>query len=222
MKKPKRPQSGKCGNEVWRIGQHGPVCYPLVIPVNPRTPAQVAVRDNVRALAVRWHKLAEEQRALWIKEASGHPSKIRLHQRGALAGWNLFHKLNLALAYYGREQLDVPSRRPRFPQLAVSGLVITNGPGGIRISLACPRDPGDHTVLSASFSTSARRTTWTDYRFFAFCPAPADGSADITARYRAVFGVPLIGSKVFLQAKQMIDGWEDEPKEFSAVVPPPA
>ena len=203
-------------------GQHGPVCYPLVVPANPRTPARVAARDNVRSLAVRWHQLSEEQRVLWIEEGSGHDSKTRLHQKGARSGWNLFHKLNLTLAYYGREQLDVPTRCPRFPPLAVSALVITNGPGGIRIMLVCPGDPGDHTIPSASVPTSARRNVWTDHHFFPFCPAPVGGSADVTACYRARFGVPPIGSKVFLQAKQMIDGWEGEPQEFSAVAPPPA
>jgi hypothetical protein len=222
MKEPERPQSGKRGEMVWRRGQHGQVSYGLVIPTNPRTAVQVAVRDIMRALAVRWHELTENQRLLWIKEASRHLSKTRLGQSGALAGWNLFQKLNLALAYYGRQQLDVPTKRPRFPQLAVAGLVITNGPGGIKISLICPGNPGDHTVLSASFPTSARRKVWTDYRFFTFCPPPECGSADVTARYRARFGVPPIGSKVFVQTKQMIDGWEDEPQEFSAVVPPPA
>jgi len=222
MQDPDIPRSGKCGNKVSRRSQHGQLTYDLVIPANPRTPPQVAVRDIRRALAARWRQLSENQRVRWNEDAAKHQSNPRLHQSGPLTGWNLFHKLNLPLAYYGRPQLDLPSPFPRFPRPAVSALGITNGPGGIKITLTCPHDPGEHTVLRASFPQSARKKAWTDFRFFAFCPAPVSGSADITALYTSRFGFPWIGSKIFLRVNQMIAGWEDAPRDFAAVVPPPA
>jgi hypothetical protein len=36
-----------------------------------------------------------------------------------------------------------------------------------------------------------------------------------TARY----GVPPVGTKVFVSVNQMVDGWEDRPVTFSAIVP---
>ncbi|MGD0262637.1 MAG: hypothetical protein ABSD29_22965 [Verrucomicrobiota bacterium] len=36
----------------------------------------------------------------------------------------------------------------------------------------------------------------------------------------AAFHTPRAGSKVFLQANNIIDGWEDEPVQFTATVPP--
>jgi hypothetical protein len=37
------------------------------------------------------------------------------------------------------------------------------------------------------------------------------GSADITALYTARYGVPPVGKKVYVQANQFVDGWEDLP-----------
>jgi len=51
------------------------------------------------------------------------------------------------------------------------------------------------------------------------CPVPAGGSADITSLYTARYGVPPVGTKVFVSVNQMVDGWEDRPVTFSAIVP---
>jgi hypothetical protein len=51
------------------------------------------------------------------------------------------------------------------------------------------------------------------------CPTPLLRSADITGLYAAKFGAPPVGSKVFVTVAQFMDGWEDMPSEFSAIVP---
>ena len=45
------------------------------------------------------------------------------------------------------------------------------------------------------------------------------GAADITALYTAKYGAPPAGKKVYVQVNQFINGWEDLPVEFSAIVP---
>ena len=98
---------------------------------------------------------------------------------------------------------------------------MTNVANVIKISLSCPNEPGNYTILRASLPLSARRTACTDFRVIGFCPPPVRGSTDITALYTAKFRAPRVGSKLFLQANQIIDGWEDTPREFTAIVPPP-
>ena len=43
--------------------------------------------------------------------------------------------------------------------------------------------------------------------------------SDITDLYVARFGVPPAGTKVFIRTQQHINGWDDLPKQTSAVVP---
>ena len=222
MKEHDIPRSGKRGDRVWQRGRHGQYSYPLTIPANPRTPAQRTVRGVFGEVSARWRKLTEAQRQLWCVAARTVKSKPRLQQGGPLFGCQLFVKINAALAYYGRPQVDEPPPRPRFPQLAVSGVVITGQAGVIRIRLVCPGDPGDHTILRASAPQRARRETCTDFRFIGFCPAPVGGSVDITERYVARFGVPRPGTKLFFRFNQLFDGWEGKERQFSAIVPAPA
>ena len=51
------------------------------------------------------------------------------------------------------------------------------------------------------------------------CPVPAQGSCDITSLYTAKFGVPAPGAKVFVSVHQMVNGYTDVPRRFSAIVP---
>ena len=57
------------------------------------------------------------------------------------------------------------------------------------------------------------------FRFLGLLPAPVDDWSDITALYVARFGVPTLGTAVFIRTRQQIDGWMDLPKVTSAIVP---
>jgi hypothetical protein len=220
MKHPTARESGKCGGIVHQLARHGQISYPFKPPTNPKTPAQVADRKSWRAVNARWPKLTPEQRGTWIAFASTINSNPRLAQSGPLTGYQLFMKINPTLVYWGKPQVDLPPPYPQFPQLAVSSLSVTNVANVLKISLRCATDPGDCTVLRASAPQRARRETCTDFRIIGICPAPVQGSADITALYVAKFGLPPVGSKLFLQANQMIDGWQNDPRQFTAIVPP--
>ena len=51
------------------------------------------------------------------------------------------------------------------------------------------------------------------------CPTPAQGSSDITSLYVARFGIPSVGSRVFVKANLVTDGWQGIASLFSEVVP---
>ena len=123
-------KSGRCGALVWQRNRYGQICYPAFVPFNPRTPAQVAVRGNFRAVSARWRTLTQEQRDVWIAVARTQWSKTRLFQRGRLTGCQLFVKTNVPLANQGKPQVDVPTegrRQPeecrKLPQPAFPGLL---------------------------------------------------------------------------------------------------
>ena len=116
--------SGKCGNTVWQRARYGQICYAAFIPINPRTPAQVAVRGTFGAVSKRWRTLAKEQQRLWIAVASTIMSRPRLGC-GPLTGFNYFVKVNVALANRGLPQVDLPPERWQSPQQPVSSLCHT-------------------------------------------------------------------------------------------------
>jgi len=56
------------------------------------------------------------------------------------------------------------------------------------------------------------------FPFLGLLPAPVDGWSDITALHVARYGVPVVGTAVFIRTCQHIDGWTDLPKVASAFV----
>ena len=108
-------KSGKSGDIVWQRARYGQICYPAFIPFNPRTPAQVAVRGNFRAVSARWRTLTQEQRDVWIAVAWTKWSKPRLGT-GRLTGCQLFVKTNVPLANQGKPQVDLPLEYSQSPK----------------------------------------------------------------------------------------------------------
>jgi hypothetical protein len=213
------PQSGKRGLYVWQGGRYGQISRILVIPANPRTASQTSVRAILSRVATAWRGLQESQRAAWTAAASGVNSVSRLGQRGPLTGQQLFNKINCNLAQFGQEQVDAPPARPQFSVLAPQNLVITNTGGEVALKLACPTSPGENTIVRGSKPVSQGYGKWTDFRILGTCPAPALGAADITSLYTARYGAPPVGTKVFIRVSQLVDGWEDQPVTYAAVVP---
>src|ERR1039458_1086308 len=109
-------KSGRCGVLVWQRNRYGQICYPAFVPFNPRSPAQVAVRGNFRAVSARWRTLTQEQRDVWIAVARTQWSKTRLFQRGRLTGCQLFVKTNVPLANQGKPQVDLATKGRRQPE----------------------------------------------------------------------------------------------------------
>jgi hypothetical protein len=108
---------------------------------------------------------------------------------------------------------------PQFGNLAPQNLVITIASGVIALRLTCPNDPGQNTTVRGSAPVSQGRETCSGLRVLGMCPAPAQGSANITGLYTAHYGVPPASMKVFVSVNQVVDGWEDHPVTFSAIVP---
>ena len=212
------PQSGKRGLYVSQNGRYGQISRALVTPANPQTPAQMSVRAILARVSARWRSLQESQRAAWRAASSGVNSVSRLGS-GPLTGLQLFNKINCTLVQFGQEQVDAPPARPMFPSLAPQNLVITNTGGAIALKLTCPNDPGQNTIIRGSKPVSQGFEKYTDFRVLGVCPTPAQGSANITGLYTARYGVPPVGTKVFVRVNQVVDGWEDLPLTFCAIVP---
>ena len=70
------PQSGKRGLNVSQAGQFGQISRTLAILENPRTPAQMTVRDNLSRVAARWRTRTEPQRVEGMAAASAVQSTI--------------------------------------------------------------------------------------------------------------------------------------------------
>jgi len=213
------PQVGKLGLTVTWHGRNGQIRRILAIPKNPRTDRQLEVRDLLLQQARRFDALTDVQQDAWNVAAAGFHSTPSLGQSGPLTGLQLFVRVNCKLGLLGQDAVDAPPVAPQFPSLAVQSLVITNTAGVIAVKLACPTNPGESTVLRASPPQNSAIRACRNFRIIGICPAPADGSADITALYTAEFGAVPAGKRLFVRASTMVNGFESLPRQFQARVP---
>ena len=213
------PQTGKLGLTVTWQGRNGQVRRTLAIPANPRTDAQLTVRDLLVEQVRRFDGLAEAKQNAWNVAGRDYRSVASLGQSGPLTGEQLFVRVNCKLALLGQDTVDVPPVSPQFPTLAPQALVITNTSGTITVKLTCPTDPGQATVLRASPPQRSAVRACRNFRIIGLCPAPAQGVADITTLYVAKFGAVPAGKRLFVRASTMVDGFESLARQFQARVP---
>ena len=213
------PQSGKVGTVVNMATRFGQVQRQYVKPKDPKTPAQMMVRGNLARVSGRWRAITEEQRQAWTAGGRDAETQRRLGRSSYLTGSQFFNKINCARVAVGLEQLDDPPKLPEFDANPVGDLSITNSRGTIALKLSVPSAPAEHTLVLGAAPCSAGRSSTRHFVFLGFLSSPVRGVSDITDLYVARFGVPPVGTKVFIRTQQHIDGWTDFPKQTSAIVP---
>jgi hypothetical protein len=213
------PQSGKVGNVVNLRTRYGQVQRQYTIPKDPKTPAQLRIRANLGHVAPRWRELTQEQRNAWTLAGQDDETRHRLGRSAPLNGFNFFLKINCSRAALGLDQFDLPPPIPQFHENPVGDLSATNDHGAIALKLWVPSAPAQYTVVWGAAPCSAGRSSTRHFNILGFLPAPVEGVSDITDLYVAMYGPIPARSRIFIRTHQHIDGWEDLPKQTTAIVP---
>ena len=213
------PQSGKVGNTVNLRTRFGQIQRQYTIPKDPKSPAQMRIRSNLGHIAPRWRELEQEQRDAWTLAGQDAETRHRLGQSAALKGFNLFLKLNCSRAALGLSQFVVPPPLPQFGANPVGDLSATNDHGVITLKLYVPSAPAQYTVVYGAAPCSAGRSSTQHFNILGFLPAPVEDMSDITDLYVAMYGRVPARSRIFIRTQQHIDGWDDLPKQTTAIVP---
>lgn len=213
------PTINSIGSQTYWLGRNGQIVRARTVPSNPSTDPQVTQRAVLTAASRAWDALTDIQRSAWRAAAANVQSRATLGMSGPLTGIQLYIKLNATLATFGQPAIDAPTPVPPFPDLAPVSLVITNTSGVIAIKLICTGDPQEITILWSEKPAKAGRFVPPELVIIGTCPAPVAGSANITPLYTERFGVPVVGSRIFVGANQFLDGWQSAVRIFDAVVP---
>jgi hypothetical protein len=214
------PQSGKRGLTVSLETRNGLASRALVIPSNPQSDAQLRVRAFLASVTSKWGgELTQAERDAWTAEAVQHNSRARMGQSGPLTGLQLFAKINCALLVIGGDVITTPPAKAVFDPLPVTGLVITNTADVIALKLTAATAPPDGTMLWGAKPCSAGISKSPGVVLLGTLGSPSSGAIDITSAYTGRYGSPAVGKKVFVKVVQNINGWEDVPRAFSAIVP---
>ena len=213
------PQSGHLGTYISYRNRFGQFRRRYVVPKDPHSPAQMSVRARFAQVSARWRALSDEQRAAWIAAATEVLSRSRLGKSGRLTGCQLFVKINANLDFIGQDQVDVPPAQPQFGQNPVGALIITNTRGAIALKLSVSTEPTGPILVWGTIPCSAGASFPGRFTFLGLLPSRTGSNSEITKLYVDKYGQPPVGKRVFIQTCQQINGWLDDPKRTTAVVP---
>ncbi|MCX6927965.1 MAG: hypothetical protein NT154_32865 [Verrucomicrobia bacterium] len=218
MKELDVPKSGKRANSVSYRTRFGQITRQLVVPHDPRTAVQVSRRAAFGRARFLWGKLDDVQRAAWNDTASGARFRPGLNPSGSLSGYLLFVKINCNLAAIGSPMVSDPPELPLFGANPVGPLIITNIRGEISIKLRVFGKPTQQIIVLGVKPCSQGITYVDHFTILGLAPNSVRGVIDITALYVAKYGVPRPGMRVFIRTMQQINGWQELPKQISAIV----
>ncbi len=222
MKMQSIPKRGRKGSVIYSETRHGKVARAYVPPRNPRTAQQQDHRHNVRAVSARWGMLTPEQRSAWCVAAAGRYFINAEGRQVRLNGQNFFVSLNVRRADLGLPQFDLPPPEPVFSLNPVDELVATFTGGRFTLKLRVPGPTTQYTLVYGAAPVRSAVRYVHHFPFLGLLPPPKDGWSDITELYVARYGVPKVGTAIWIRTCQHIDGWTDTPKVARARLLAPA
>jgi hypothetical protein len=138
-------KAGKSGNVVWQRNRHCQISYPYCIQANSRTIDKLHIRASFGSVSTRWRTLTEEQRVSWCGAGKKRKTRRRLGLCWPLPGFNYFVKINVALAYRGQAQTDLPTEDSPRPGTSVPNLSLTLLPQAHQPSTESPHPAPEST-----------------------------------------------------------------------------
>jgi hypothetical protein len=213
------PTSGSIGKQTYAVNRGRQVVRVRAIPSNPKTPAQLNARANLTTASKAWDALTDEQRAAWREAAKAVMSKSRLGQKATLTGNQYYVQVNAAIAEMGGAAVTDPPATPSFSGTNCSELVITNAAGTITLKVSTTDQPPDDTELWGAPPVKPGVNRAPGMVYLGTLDSPANSAVDISTAYKARFGSPAVGSRVFVEVREMELGIKGETLQFQAVVP---
>jgi hypothetical protein len=216
------PRSGKCGQTVAFQSRFG-LCLRQHVPQKAGlTPARQHSCAVFGGNSRKWSaRLSDEQHDRWILAGAQVMSHPRLAQKGPLTGQQFWQAISTVRAIVGfPETLEVPAR-PVFSRSNVGRLVSENGADGVRLYLVVSGELNEDIMVFGQEPCSRGRYKRRNVSYLGLLPPPVGGLSEITHLYKAKFGEPRPGQKVFIVTCQEKDGWKGLDLETSATVPEP-
>ncbi len=214
------PKSGRFRNVVAFRSRFGLCLREWVTPRNIVTPARDHMHAVFGSASQMWGgKLTQAQRDRWSLAGGEVMSHPRLAQRGPLTGEQFFTGINSVLGCVHLPPVWEPPARVVFNLSPVRQLVITNNEDGVRLFLRLAAAPTEDIMVFGQEPCSAGRNKRRNVSYLGLLPPPVGGLSEITDLYKARYGEPRPGRKVFIVTCQQKNGWKGLDQEASEVVP---
>lgn len=182
--------SGKAGTVVFVKGRDGTYVRPRIKPANPNTPAQEAVRNNLRRAAIAYRTMTPTQVAAWKNYAlSQHVDNPQVGHNPNKTAINAF--VELAAKFLQVNPTGTIPLTPPTSSFAGDNLAITAsaGVGKVTFATLTPNSANTKTELMLQKLTSPNRTPqphkYVSKGFVAFASGSLSADVNVPAGYYA-------------------------------------
>jgi len=190
---------GSIAGSVFGRNANGATIRNRTTPVNARTAAQVAVRNNLAGVAASWRDLTDAERDGWIAAAPSFPYTNRLGQPSQYTGQQLYNTLNMGLVSIGTAVItSAPTPESTFGVIGTT--VMDNSDSEVEAQVSVP--PGAlwtvQAFSSGPVSPGVMRPNSVTFRLVKSFPGD-DLTNNLFTEYTALFGPLVPGQKAFFK-----------------------
>jgi len=211
------PRSGSYQGMTASRNRFGQYMRTRASPVQPRTPAQLNQRARMTTNAAAWRGLTDAQRAGWADLGSNISRTDSLGSAYTFNGFMCFCSVNNNKLDAGDAALtDAPAIVT--PGDLISATVTLTAASFSIAYTATPLAAGVKLFVFASPQRSAGVKFNGDYRLLAVSAAAAASPFVALASYTAKFGVPVVGTRIFISLQTYQGGFKGSPFNVSQVV----
>jgi hypothetical protein len=191
---------GKVSGNVYAKNKGGAYSRVRVIPANPKSVDQEAVRANFTALSQAWRGLTQTQRDSWYQASINFPRKNRIGDVHNLSGNALYNALNRNLFDVGLSAIATAPTPASVGTVSIASVVADNSAQTLVITLDAVVPAGTRLKIFASATLSAGiNSVGTKLRQIDTAAVGAGVALTETTAYLAKFGaIGAVGSKIFI------------------------
>ena len=194
--------SGKLGGHVFSSGKSGASVHTASKARNPQTVSQSAVRSRFTKFTQGWRNLSETQRDSWYDAESSFSRTNRFGDVVFLSGKNLYESLNTNRAIMGLGVIDLAPMPGEIPKNIVTRVEFNSSFTNLAI-VGNFENSIDYVIVATKGLSQGVRNFKNEIRIIGIGRSSTNGQSiivgsDQMASYRAEFGEPVAGTKIFV------------------------
>lgn len=191
--------SGSAGGTTASRNRSGGYFRNKAIPTNPDTIFQQAARSILAAFSQAWRGLTQAQRDAWNGAVNNFISTDVFGVGRRKTGKNLYTALNANLASVALAGISAPPFPVAVPSAGVSAVVIAVGAGTFTVDFTDPAATETIQVWATAPLSAGVGYAKNQFRQIAAVTGGAGSPLDFSLAYQSKFGVPPVGTKVFVK-----------------------
>lgn len=199
---------GSVNGTVYSRGIGGLYMKNRVSPINPQSTRQSAVRAQLSSLAASWRSLTDAQRDTWKAQVENYPATNRLGETYIPSGYQLYMTINSTLNAAEESLLTTPLAPASFGESVLDSLTITLTAGvftEMNVAMTTPIVTGEKLIFELTGSLSQGISSPSAGLFKKVTVSAAAGEEYVvTSFYNDVYGIPTLGSRVFVKVYKVL------------------